>query len=748
MSSKDTRDELELQQLEAEIESAEESPEIETIPLPYRLPIWPIKLEASGLYQYALTIKQPVGAAEEVGEPGIDEGASGLSLPLRLSREQVCLDVDGRYPQMQASGTLNINLRNQIHWIAKLYATGTNSWTGRIWYKDGATTAFPYTYVKINVKRSWYPNQRYVSVTFGGGGAPLRTRSYRFRSRYFHAVEFEFDRVSDVPAASKVTQIQTCAHPNRPAGLACENLTIENVFQRSGFNVTKSGADNVVPVADAGANTTWSDMEMHDAMQVYWSRFANLPQWSLWTLFARQHDMGNGLGGIMFDDIGPNHRQGTSLFVDSFISQAPGGDPNPAAWVQRMRFWTAVHEMGHSFNLAHSWQKSLGTPWIPLANEPEARSFMNYPYNVSGGQSAFFADFEFRFSNGELLFMRHAPKRFVQMGNADWFDHHGFQQPELAAAPELQLQLRVNRPQAIFEFLEPVVLELKLTNVSTMPKLLDRNLLLASEEMTVIIKKDGKPARQWSPYARYCQNKAPVALDQGKSLYESLFISAGTNGWDIAEPGNYTVQMALEVAGEEIISNPIRLRVLPAQTFDAEYCAQEIFSEDVGRILAFDGSGVLDSGNQALEELVARLPKSQAAAHARVALALPKARNRKTLIITEGSPSLEAALNEKKARIAVSEPKIDEARKVMDTALVTNASNVAQALGHVDYKRYMDTYAGFLREQGDDKGAQQCRDKCQSILMARNVPDWVFLETGQPVAAMVAKRGKKKPAPA
>src|SRR6266571_6917277 len=117
----------------------------------------------------------------------------------------------------------------------------------------------------------------------------------------------------------------------------------------------------------------------------------------------------------MFDDIGPNQCQGTALFTKAFISQPPAGDPNPDAWVRRMIFWTACHEMGHAFNLAHSWQKALGTPWIPLANEPEARSFMNYPYNVAAGQTAFFADFEFRFSDGELLFMRHAPARFVEM---------------------------------------------------------------------------------------------------------------------------------------------------------------------------------------------------------------------------------------------------------------------------------------------------------------------------------------------
>ena len=111
---------------------------------------------------------------------------------------------------------------------------------------------------------------------------------------------------------------------------------------------------------------------MHDAMQTYWSRFENRPQWALWILNAGLHDSGTSLGGIMFDDIGPNHRQGTAIFNDSFIDNAPPGDVAPEGWRQRMKFWTICHEMGHAFNMAHSWQKALGTSWMPLSNDPEA----------------------------------------------------------------------------------------------------------------------------------------------------------------------------------------------------------------------------------------------------------------------------------------------------------------------------------------------------------------------------------------
>ena len=101
----------------------------------------------------------------------------------------------------------------------------------------------------------------------------------------------------------------------------------------------------------------------------------------------------------------------------------------------------------------------------------------------------FFADFEFRFSDSELLFMRHAPERFVQMGNADWFDHHGFEQANVSPTSPYALEVRVHRTQPYFEFLEPVVVELKLANRSEQPLLVNELLLQETDNMTVIIKK-------------------------------------------------------------------------------------------------------------------------------------------------------------------------------------------------------------------------------------------------------------------
>jgi hypothetical protein len=700
------------------------------------IPIFPWLLTVSGLYEHKaagplrplppiphkiptpIPIPFPFPGPQPHLEGGSTNGTSGSEdqagqelhpiWPWWFQREELRLDVDGRYPQMTASGSLYNGAALRVHWIASLVLVAPDEWTGDLWYKDGTTAALPHTNVRIKASRSYFAGQQSAVATFTGGGAPKRTIHYDFKSRYFHPVEFEFDSATGVTA---VTAIDTHAHPNRPATLTNETLTIENVFRRAGFDV-KDNASGGVPIAGAGPNATWSDAEMHDAMQVYWSKFADKPQWSMWTLFASLHDTGTSLGGIMFDDIGPNHRQGTAMFNDSFIKNAPAGDAAPAAWVARMRFWTACHEMGHSFNLAHSWQKShppaWGTPWIPLVNEDEARSFMNYPYNVSGGQAAFFADFRFRFSDSELLFMRHAPERFVQMGNADWFENHGFREAELAGPGALRLELAANRHRPEFDYLEPIVLEARLINASGRIQVVDEKIISGTNELMVIIKKDGKPARQWLPFAEYCHEVNMVALAPGEAVLGSLFISAGRNGWDLAEPGLYSIQALLRYGNEEIVSAPMPLRVAPPRGHEEQVLAQDLFNTEVGRVMAFDGSRYLSGANASLRNVAERLPKAKVAYHARIALAAPSLSGFKRLNLEGRVPVIVPE--------SVDTGSIKTARKEMTEALLTDASVAAQTLGYVDYEYYVERYSGFLERHGEADTAAEARGAMRNVL--------------------------------
>lgn len=662
---------------------------------------------------------RPVSGLYQWQAPGTPQG----------TRAEFRLDVDGLFPLMAASGSEIAGLTQRVDWVARpLVATASptgTAWSGPITYKNGATFQFQHTDVRIE------PNGQLMRVTLSGGG-PDRIRDFAFSSASFRPVEFEFDHVTGV---TPVTGIRTFDHPNRPGSLPDEELTIDGVFRRAGFDVRASNGNSQVPLTLAGTNERWSDAEMHDAMQIHWSRFANRPQWSLWTLFAALHEDGSSLGGIMFDDIGPNHRQGTALFLKSFIANAPAGDTAQEAWVRRMAFWTAVHEMGHAFNLAHAWDKdaSFGTrrPWMTMDSGFHLQTFMNYPYLYQSGTFSdantvrFFRDFSFRFNDEELLFLRHAPERFVEMGGSNWFDNHAFEQADVSPVPGFRLDLRVNRPTPTFEALEPVVIELKLTNAADSPALLPDRLLRTAERMTVMVKRENRPAKQWTPFAHFCWQSKPSVLPPGESVYESLFVGAGGDGWVIDEPGRYTIQVCLRVNGEDVVSNPLTVRVTPPRSHDEEFWAQDFYTEDVARTLAFDGTRFLTGANDTLREVRTRFPDSGAAIHAAVALELPGTRPYK----------LYDPVTDDRVRAAGGSRGQIEVHKAEDTAAAdlgsvlgdaAKAPRAAESLGHIDYRYYCEHCAEAQEGHGDRQEANDTRRSLVGTLKDRGVPERIL----------------------
>ena len=337
---------------------------------------------------------------------------------------------------------------------------------------------------------------------------------------------------------------------------------------------------------------------------------------------------------------------------------------------------------------------------------------MNYPYRVSGGASAFFADFEYRFSDAELLFMRHAPERFVQHGNADWFDDHGFQGANVAPQPDLALEVRVHRTVDRFEFMEPVVVELKLTNVSGQPQIVDQAMLSRTDDMTVIIKRQGGKATRWAPFARYCINASPKVLMANESLYGSCFVAAGLNGWAMAEPGIYHVQVALRHDGYDVVSNALPIRVSPPREYDEELLAQDLFTEEVGRALAFNGSRALDKANETLNQVCEQLGDRRVAMHARVALGNPLAGGYKMLVIGGWD-------DDKHIKIMDAQPTV--AMEYLSEALLDEPDKAADTLGHIAYAQQVSNYTAFLAEEGAVSDAAESMERVENILKARGV---------------------------
>ena len=706
-------------------EIALEDPKTAAAPIP-PIPVPPFLLRRSGVYQRSQPIvvspsdpnpsaqgvvDQSDGVAAGDAEP-FGAAAQAAPFPPLLGSEDLRVDVDGFMPTMTISGTIRRLFGGRLTWIARVTKDpATGHWTGPISYRDGTASLRPQASVSVKLTGGpFFPSTRKATATFSGGSGVPVTLNYTFKTAAFRKVAFEYDTVSD---ATAVTTHNPTSHPNHEPSVPNTTLSLESAYARLGIQVTKSGGDSAIPVVGAGANTTWSDQEMHDAMQAHWSSWADAPQWALWVLFARQHDRGSGLGGIMFDDIGTAQRQGTAIFSDSFIAVAPAGETNPGPWVERMKFWTAMHEIGHAFNLAHSWQKSLGTAWVPLADEPSAISFMNYPFNYPAGLDAFFAAFTYGFSPDELLFLRHAPERFVKMGAEPWFENHGFEQETFEELRDgvtgpLELDLRVHRKPS-FEFLEPVVVELRLKNVSSIPTVVDLNALKDDSLAIVAAKKDGGTKR-WLPFARYCSAPAPIVLQPGEALYNSVFVSAGTGGWLIDEPGSYTLYAAVEADRATAFSRPLGIVVERPATAKAERLAGDVFTQQVAHTLAFGGSRVLDDANLVLEEVADQLPNSKAAVHATAALGAPMATDGK--VLTTNSKGAET--------VQVVKAAPGRARELL-SATLGNFDKAADSLGHIEVTRQTRALAGVLAAEGEESASAALLDASADALARRGV---------------------------
>jgi hypothetical protein len=197
-------------------------------------------------------------------------------------------------------------------------------------------------------------------------------------------------------------------------------------------------------------------------------------------------------------------------------------------------------------------------------------------------------------------------------------------------------------------------------------------------------------------------------------MYAPLRMFAGIDGWEIAEPGTYTVQAVVRVDGEEVVSNPMRLRVSPPRDHDEERLAEDFFTDDVGRILAFNGSGVLKRGNDALREVSERLPDRRAAIHARLALGNVVARDTKRLEPDEGS-------GDARMQVAVDKANPDEGHALLEEALIAEPKHAVESLGHIRWKRQVDGLSDLLAARGETEEAARAQDVVYETLSKREV---------------------------
>jgi len=404
-------------------------------------------------------------------------------------------------------------------------------------------------------------------------------------------------------------------------------LSIEEAYREAGVSVNISPERTVIDDTNL-AFETWSDAELHNAMETYFSQIAGpWPKWEMWGILAGSYEE-PAVGGIMFDAAATfggagkaPERQGFAVFRkhEWFNALAQGTPANPdQAAAMRQFLYTWVHEAGHAFNFLHSWDK----------NRPDALSWMNYDwrYDNLNGEDKFWSNFLFRFDDEELIHLRHGDRSSVIMGGDPWASGGHLEAPpgaeHLVAPPgamasvegEQPIELLV-RSKEYFEFMEPVAIELRLRNLfSDMPLTLDSRMNPEYGGVVIYIRRPDGRIIEYAPVMCKLAYTSPKQLkpllpgqDAGPDRYsEEVSISYGRYGFYFDEPGEYHVRALYQGAGDILIpSNVHRLRVGTPLTRELDKTAQDYFSYEVGMNLYLEGSRspYLEKGFDLLREM-------------------------------------------------------------------------------------------------------------------------------------------------
>ena len=183
---------------------------------------------------------------------------------------------------------------------------------------------------------------------------------------------------------------------------------------------------------------------------------------------------------------------------------------------------TFVHEAGHAFNMAHSWEKKP-----PRA---DSLSWMNYFEKVVD----FWQDFMFRFDDEELIHIRHGDRNSVIMG-ADPFSSGGYLGTPAGVIPPVEgsspLEFLV-RSKSYYDFLEPIQIELRLKNLTTIPILVNTRLRPGDGFVRVFVKQPDGMIFEYKPIIYKVGTNIPILLQStnsdplGTDRYsQSIFLS-------------------------------------------------------------------------------------------------------------------------------------------------------------------------------------------------------------------------------
>lgn len=521
---------------------------------------------------------------------------------------------------------------------------------------------------------------------FTNSGSPGATYTCAFESIYFRTVRIETDIVSDVTTPV----FGSYNTGSLSSGGSARNLSVVGAYAEAGVQMIPTAGSNVINIGAAGADAKWSNAELHAAMQIHFTLWQDLEQWAVWLLAAQNHEKGAGLYGIMFDQQG-KQRQGCAVFHNGI-----GGT---IADKLRLQLYTYVHELGHCFNLLHSWQKQYATPSVP--NRPNSLSWMNYPWNYpNGGPTAFWNQFAFQFDNEEVIHLRHAFRKNIIMAGNNFTVGSALGRDVMAdnIRDESGLALSISTHQSSFALGEPVVLQIALATTDTRGKRVHTWLHPNCGLVKVVISKPSGELVSYEPLIDLLVGGEETMLTTDNPVTDSAYIGFGKDGLYFNQPGHYRIRASYAALdGSEVMSDILTFRVRYPVTAAEESIAALFMGDEQGTLLYLLGSDdeSLRHGNEAFDEVLEKHGKHPMANYVRLIKGINAGRNFKTV----------SADNQ----VWVREAQLDESASLL-TAVADS-----RVLDSVSTQMTLATLADVQTRSGNEAAAKKTLDTLSSM---------------------------------
>lgn len=551
---------------------------------------------------------------------------------------------------------------------------------------------------------------------------PLSFRLTRM-SNWFRTVGVERFRAKSLEETPSLFRADGGTNARAPFG----NITVESAFESAGVEIIDRGELEIDDLNLSGDDKKWTAEELHHALVTDGPQ-SHQREWKVRFLLAGRSALDQDPSGIMFDSGKADRfsRQGVAIFADRILKTMRERELDDAI-LRRQFLYTAMHEIGHAFNLLHSFEKNLSNVADESAR-PAAISWMNYPklypfgrmgpsIPQSGDESrqtweASDLGFEnfFRvaaqrlgstgkeasgllFDSQEVRHLRHAAYQHIVMGgswalNSDVEDSQELLS-DISEFHDVAFSIETSdeadsQGQLIVDALEPINLYLRLANKSDQNLQIPSNLAPGNGAVDVLIGREGhSDGRLFRPVWCACDTSGSTTLVPGERSYAEFSPMFGANGWYMFEPNTYWIQAICRLPdGRTLRSEAKTVRIDP-QKPEIRRIYETAFSDSaVGLMIALDGSRA--SQFESARELFKSLAGDKK---------LRNNRHRQQLKLIEVLPDMRVwkklpKTGKTKATVVVPANRRRLAERVLDTL------GIASPLDQLNHQRLVSPYKG------------------------------------------------------